>query len=294
MAATAKTQKPVENDQPNDDDKGRPVKSCFTIMPIANMDDYDDGHFSRVYEHLIKPACLQAGYVAHRADVVASSNYIIIDILQKIIESDIVICDLSGRNPNVLYELGVRQAFNLPTVLIKDKKTPRIFDIQGLRTIEYRHTLRIDEVTADIASIQNSIQETAAARNDVNSMLQLLGRSAAPLPQKVELSNDTSVILESLKDISRRITRLESSRSPNPDVSLDEILDAPIKRLGATTFEINKEPVKLGEELFISGKSLGWLESASAANIVIKTKPGLLRKIPISDPDFGKLTTLPF
>lgn len=159
-------------------------KSCFIIMPIADMDDYEPGHFLRVYEHLIKPACINAGFEPHRADFVAASNYIIIDILRKILDSDLVICDLSGRNPNVLYELGVRQAFNLPTVLIKDIKTPKIFDIQGLRYTEYNHTLRIDEVEKERERIQKSILATAANPNDVNSMIQLLGVKPAPYPTK--------------------------------------------------------------------------------------------------------------
>lgn len=31
-------------------------KVCFVVMPIADMDDYENGHFTRVYNHLIKPA----------------------------------------------------------------------------------------------------------------------------------------------------------------------------------------------------------------------------------------------
>ncbi len=40
------------------------------------------------------------------------TNYIVIDILKKILESEFVLCDLSAKNPNVFYELGIRQAFN--------------------------------------------------------------------------------------------------------------------------------------------------------------------------------------
>ncbi|RYZ85617.1 MAG: hypothetical protein EOP04_15580 [Proteobacteria bacterium] len=291
MASKANTQ---ENEELEDIGPELPVKSCFTIMPIADMDGYDPGHFSRVYEHIIIPACLQAGYVPHRADVVAASNYIIIDILKKILESDIVICDLSGRNPNVLYELGVRQAFNLPTILIKDKKTPRIFDIQGLRTIEYHQTLRIDEVNSDIAKILNSITETVAAPNDVNSMIQLLGINAAPLPKQVELSSDTSVILESLKDISARIARLENPRLPITKDIFEESPDSPIQKIGPSIYQINDEIVKTGDDLFIHTKSIGKLHSVHPSQIVVRTSNGLLRKFPCRDPDFGKITTIPF
>ncbi|TWC57224.1 hypothetical protein FBY04_106268 [Pseudomonas sp. SJZ080] len=269
------------------------AKTCFVIMPIADMDGYDDGHFSRVYEHLIKPACINAGFEPHRADFVAASNYIIIDILRKILDSDIVICDLSGRNPNVLYELGVRQAFNLPTVLIKDYKTPKIFDIQGLRYTEYNHTLRIDEVQKERDRIQLSISETAANPHDINSMIQLLGVQAAPLPHKVELSNETSVILESLKDISARISNIESSRTITPT----QVTRRPLKTIlqsSGGTYTFNGEDFEIGNDLFISGKKIGQLVSVSGNDILIQTSDNAVIVLSPTDADFKRITTVPF
>lgn len=228
------------------------LKSCFVIMPIADMEGYETGHFKRVYEHLIRPACQAAGYQTHRADYVASSNYIIIDILKKIVESDIVICDLSGRNPNVLYELGVRQAFNLPTVLIKDIKTPRIFDIQGLRTTEYSQTLRIDEVQNDINSITLAITETIGSPHDVNSMIQLLGIEAAKLPKHVEVSPDTNVILSVLKDLSNRLRHLEKPKTLSFELFPENVR---AKR----GYMINGMFITTGQELFVQGQSIGYL-----------------------------------
>ena len=83
-------------------------------MPISNNENYSEGHFNRVYSHLIIPACELAGFKAVRADDIINTNYIAIDIIKRIIESDMAICDLSSQNPNVLYELGIRQAFNKP------------------------------------------------------------------------------------------------------------------------------------------------------------------------------------
>ena len=70
------------------------------------------------------------------------------------------ICDLSSRNPNVLYELGIRQAFNKPVSLIKDAKTIRIFDIQGFRDIVYDESLRIDSVGETIENLAQNLTLT--------------------------------------------------------------------------------------------------------------------------------------
>jgi len=56
-----------------------------------------------------------------------------VGIIQRIVDSEMVLCDYSAKNPNVMYELGVRHAFNKPVALVKDKTTDKVFDIQGLR-----------------------------------------------------------------------------------------------------------------------------------------------------------------
>lgn len=275
-------------------------KTCFVIMPIADMDGYDPGHFTRVYEHLIKPACTKAGYVAHRADLVAASNYIIIDILRKIVESDLVICDLSGRNPNVLYELGVRQAFNLPTVLIKDQITPRIFDIQGLRCADYRHSLRIDEVQKEQDSIRAAIIETAEKPNDFNSMIQLLGVTPAPLPSRVELSNDTSLILQSLKNISSRLADIESTQIRLPESrGLSHFLSnlpsgTIIDKTEPENFIINGESMFRGETIYFDGSAIGTLLNYDESGVTVSVSEGKRRKIPRNHPKFKTITTLPY
>ncbi|MFV5550547.1 hypothetical protein VXQ35_16135 [Acinetobacter oleivorans] len=150
---------------------------CFIIMPIADHPDYKQGHFKRVYEDIIKPACHAAGYRAVRADDVAQTNLIHLDILQKLLESPMAICDLSSRNPNVLFELGLRQAFDKPTILIQEVGTPQIFDINLFRYTQYRNELDYRDVIADQKAIQKMLEETKQAVADgksVNSIIKLL------------------------------------------------------------------------------------------------------------------------
>ena len=48
--------------------RGADSPTCFVIMPISDVDSYEPGHFGRVYEHVIKPACKAAGLKPIRAD----------------------------------------------------------------------------------------------------------------------------------------------------------------------------------------------------------------------------------
>lgn len=181
-------------------------------MPISDVSTYENGHFKRVYDYIIKPACELAGFKPIRADDVINTNYIALDIVKKIIESDMAICDLSARNPNVLYELGIRQAFNKPVSLIKDTKTSRIFDIQGFRDIVYDENLRIDNVRETIENLSQNITLTYQENDsDINSLIKLLGITPAKIETETKISIDTELILNSLSSIENRISSIEKA-----------------------------------------------------------------------------------
>lgn len=191
-------------------------------MPISDVDGYEKGHFGRVYEYLIKPACEAAGYKVDRADDTSKTNMIIVDILQKAVKYDMAICDISSRNANVFYELGFRQAFNMKTVLIKDRKTVMPFDISSIRTLSYSETLRIDEVEKGCAEIQKALEETEKSdSNDINSLIHLLSITKAEIPKQQEISPDTNILLNALSDLTEKVNRLSSKISENRNMEND-------------------------------------------------------------------------
>ena len=116
------------------------IPECFVAMPISDPDGYDTGHFSRVYEQVFRPACERAGVRPVRADEVRETNLIHLDVLRRLVDSPVVLCDLSGRNPNVLFELGMRQAFDKPVVLVQESGASPIFDVALLRVTPYRRS----------------------------------------------------------------------------------------------------------------------------------------------------------
>lgn len=192
--------------------KEKEKKTCFVIMPISDVDGYDKGHFTRVYEYIIKPACKNAGFEPIRADDTSKANVIIVDILQQILKADMAICDISSRNANVFYELGFRQAFNKKTVLIRDNKTAMPFDISSVRTLSYNANLRIDEVNNSVSEITKALQETESAKEDeINSLLNLLSVEKAVLPNKHKMTADTSLILSAINELSYKLNKPEKT-----------------------------------------------------------------------------------
>ena len=118
---------------------------CFVIMPFGNAALNSDRRrqLDLLYEGLIKPAVESVRIpgraddriVCHRGDAEPRPGEIIAHIVENLVEADIAIADLTGRNPNVFYELGVRHAVNDNTILLADSEEDIPFDLRGQRLI---------------------------------------------------------------------------------------------------------------------------------------------------------------
>ncbi len=103
---------------------------CFTIMPFG-------GWFDRYYEEVYEPAIVESGLEARRADDVYRSGNVVDDIWDLTKRADLILADLTGKNPNVLYELGLAHAIGKRAILVVDDIADVPFDLRALRVIEY-------------------------------------------------------------------------------------------------------------------------------------------------------------
>lgn len=249
--------------------KEQSLKKCFVLMPISDVDGYEKGHFNRVFDYIIVPACRQAGYDAFRADGSSKTNVIIMDILKNVVDCDMAICDLSARNPNVFYELGFRQAFNKKTVLIKDERTERPFDISSIRSFNYDSSLRIDLVDKAINELSKALIETQTMTDsEPNSLLKLLAiDNPAKLPKKHELSDDSTVILQAIRDLSEDMQRNLRRR---------KILPYRSDVLHQRYILPNGDAAKVGSHLYDKelDKELGEVIEIIDGGVVLKTPEG--------------------
>jgi hypothetical protein len=217
-------------------DKQEPEKTCFIIMPISAQAEYAVDHFGQVYDYLIKPAVTEAGYKPVQADEVRSANLIHLDILRHLLNADLALCDLSSLNPNVMFELGIRQAFDKPVVLIKDTLTRSPFDISPIRYAEYDAALSYQGVIAAREELKAAITETVqgSSAGEVNSIVRLLGLQAAAMVKSEERPEDAriSLIEQNLEKISDEVSKVAramnrlttlSQSSPGGAVSLSTL-----------------------------------------------------------------------
>src|SRR3954452_16062203 len=158
---------------------------CFVMMPISDPSGHSAGHFQSIFRDILKPACKLAGFDAKRANDYNETSVVHADVLNALLNAPMALCDLSARNPNVLLELGLRQAFDKPVTLVNELGTERIFDVGLLCCVDYRRDRIINEVDEDRANIAAAIRDTYEASKQgigMNSVVKFLAITNARLP----------------------------------------------------------------------------------------------------------------
>lgn len=201
-------------------------EKCFIIMPISNPDGYPNGHFNKVYEQIIKPAVTNAGYEPFRVDANKISDSIIEKIFDGVTNFPMAVCDLSSRNPNVLYELGLRHAYNMPVVLIQDDITDTIFDVGGINTIMYKSGRLYEDVIEAVQKLTDAINETKKA-NGINGSMVKIAKTFQANFNDIEVSKNDSFDLElrSIKnDLKQTKYMLETIIYSSPKINTENNL----------------------------------------------------------------------
>ncbi len=95
-----------------------------------------DAGFNAVYDS-IRQAADNVGLRCRRADDIWENAAIIQDVVALIDRSRIVVCDCTGRNPNVFYEAGIAHSLGREVILITQNDGDIPFDLRHLRYIRY-------------------------------------------------------------------------------------------------------------------------------------------------------------
>lgn len=112
---------------------------CSAIMPFGKKKiDGLEIDFDSVYNDCIRPPLEDARFRVMRADdIFAPGNYITENIWRLINRSALLIADVTNKNPNVFYELGIAHTVGRDVILISQKKEDVPFDIQNLQYYLY-------------------------------------------------------------------------------------------------------------------------------------------------------------
>jgi hypothetical protein len=169
-----------------------PVKSqkfCGLIMPISRLDGCSKEHWGEV-KSIVEAAIEPLGFTVRLVSQSDSVSFIHKTIVQNLYSDEIVVCDVSGKNPNVMFELGIRLTFDKPTVVIKDDQTEYSFDTSPIEHVPYPRSLHYYGVLSFQKTLASKVESTVeAAKNNpkYSAFLKHMGDFAVPSISETEV-----------------------------------------------------------------------------------------------------------
>jgi hypothetical protein len=191
------------------EEKAKPI--CFVIAPIDDLGTEVRRRSDQMRDHIFDPVAGQiCGYRVIRADALSEPGLITSQVIQHLIDDPLVIADLTGRNPNVFYELAIRHAVRKPVVQIIHLGERIPFDVAQSRTIEvdYHDLDSVAKCKSELEKQIHAVEKDPSLTDNPISFaidLQASRRSANP----VEKTN--AEIIELLSTLSMQMRDLASN-----------------------------------------------------------------------------------
>lgn len=215
---------PAEQDLPPEQ-----VKTCGLIMPISSLDGMPAEHWLEVRAILTDAveSIVDPKFTVRIVSDADETGIIQKRIVHNVYSSDIIVCDVSGKNPNVMFELGMRLAFDRPVVIVKDDKTDYSFDTGIIEHLTYPRDLRFSRIVEFKLALAAKVLATykAASVADHSPFLKNFGRFHVASLSETEVSPEkmTLELLEEVRGEIRRLSRRVDAPTRRPPTESERV-----------------------------------------------------------------------
>lgn len=155
----------------------------------------------------------------------------------------------------------MRQAFDLPTVLLIDDDTKVPFDISGLRYVTYKKIMSYQNVKMAILNLTNALKETFEKKDDkteINSLIRLMELTTAKIEtsnisksEKIQLLHEFE--LNEIKSSIKQLLSMQTSIINKMDYNLDSV---PFGHGVSNKTNNYKHDFRIGEPLYLKGEEI--------------------------------------
>ncbi len=183
------------------------MKKCFVITPIGSETDKIRRHIDGIIDASIRPA-LGANYQINVAHKISITGSITKQIINEIYSSDLVIANLTNKNPNVMYELAFRHCLGKPVIMIAEKGTDLPFDLISERTIFYENDAKgVLELRDELIKFEKTI-DSEKVTSPIHELLDVIIKDENII--KIAKQNDNSGNTDAFQYIIDRLDKLDS------------------------------------------------------------------------------------
>lgn len=250
------------------EDEEAVLPKCGLVMPISEIDGLSEGHWKDVKDILVD-ALRTAGYTARLVSSSEGASIIQKSIVQNIYSDPLIICDVSAKNPNVMFELGLRLAFDKPTIVVKDDITSYSFDTSPIEHLTYPRDLRYNRISDFKNNLAEKVRATMIHHNNHDSgggFLKAFGEFTVPKLETKEVGIQ-EFLLEQVTLLNKKVDALgnrnfekleQSDRSISPDKLVMRVFDLNEDELNRLVIDIDKSAhaIKTQKNILTDGSAL--------------------------------------
>ncbi|TDL54735.1 hypothetical protein E2R52_12210 [Pantoea ananatis] len=187
------------------------------VMPIAKTEGYPDLHWidvMNIIDDTVEGIGIKKGRIVSDGGEITTIHSRIVNNLN---DDDLIICDVSSRNPNVMFELGMRIAFDKPVIIIKDDATDYCFDSGTIEHIGYPKDLRHSLINKFQIKLEEKIKATYEAflKNKDKKVSPILKNFGTIEKKDIELDEVSAneALVQDIQVIKDTLVRLQMNAS---------------------------------------------------------------------------------
>lgn len=253
--------------------EGPSRRSCFVVSAFGATPD-DQRRHKQVLRHLVRRV-LGDRFKVFRADEIDEEGLITHQIIEHLLEDDLVVADLTGLNPNVFYEVAVRNAAQKPIVHLITAGQEIPFDVANMRTVPYAlddpDALEAaqEELERKVKAIEDA--DWVAAPNPISAAREVSLLQGSEQPEARAAGGILAAVGElrdEVRGLSRRVNGREPSRTGPPsaqaprELVMAHLLNGDVLTIGEISDQLELSP------------------QAVAGSLSVLLKEGRVEKIP--------------
>jgi hypothetical protein len=216
-------------------------KICFFVAPIGSSNSLERKRADNIKKYILNEV-LSGKYKILRADELPQPGSISHQVIKWLYDADLVVADLTGLNPNVVYELAIRHSFNKVSIHLVDTATTIPFDLKDERTIifDLKDPESMDGCKQELAK---NVREMSKRGFTYNSpIFRVLGVAAATEEEK---ENFLETIVDKIESVAADVSMIETSIGSG---DLD-VVESTVDQLSKDTNEIKLDIRKILDKL---------------------------------------------